>query len=75
MTTGGSDSGIQKDALAFWQADFAGLIIRPASRAARTVAALHDPSAGTRAFATVVPVLPVFFLILFKVDMPDSLLS
>ncbi len=39
------------------------------------MAALHDPSVGTRAFAAVVPVLPVFFFIFFKVEMVDWLLT
>ena len=45
-----------------------------ASRAARTVAALHDPLVGTRAFATVVLVSPVLSFIAFRVEMVDCLL-
>ncbi len=49
-------------------------IIRPASRAARIVAALHDPSVGTRALAAVVPALPDFFFNFFNVEMVDCVL-
>ena len=47
---------------------------RFASNAARTVAALHDPFVGTRAFATVVLLSPVLSFIAFRVEMVDCLL-